>query len=725
MVKKTSSASTLSSFWCPPAEPFMNGVGPPVSCVATTFEFDAGFFETELLPRFLGLKFDHTENETTFLLEREEKLAETNTAVLVDIHKVDPAQTTLGWDQIPIAVPRAQAIQHAKIVLLVWTRLIRLIVGSANLKRQGYRRNREVFAALDFWDDPESVPRPPLVGAIALLERMLSWSRVPPGTRERTLDILADVRARLTGWTTLPTDFRPREKPRVSFVATCPPAGGAGAISAIDQVMTEWGTRSITEVAVFTPFVGEPAGKGDKVIDRLTSLSRSRECIGWLVLPRCPGGESDEIVRVPFPKSFGEAWNKAFGSRGVARIIAIPLRVKKVDKVPRDLHSKLLSLEDSERHLLMIGSSNFTPHGMGVGVFNVEANLLFEDASGEMWPRIEMPVAWEEGISAEEVQWNEDYVPAEDTIDNACLLPRFFAWASYSQVSGILRLRLARTEPEPSRWSVRLKGAEADELRLFEHTTAGSDDELSFAFPEDQRAAALSSLMIEWMDAEDQVRQARLIVSVESKDDLAPTKLFKGLGVDAMIECLIRGHSLAEWQERHQDRSELGLAMNAALDSLRSIDTSEYVLYRVRLFGRALTGLCERLEKTALLPTAMRYRLFKDPLGPLAVAEALTTSSPGSLVALSQEHRLFLLAELLLIVAHATDRLLKQADTKARKWLAPLVHEVVADLTRRVSGLRDGIGRQVPANMHAYIRQVLDQATSLVGPLPKEVADAS
>ena len=27
-----------------------------------TYEFDADFFETELLPRFLGLKFDHTEN---------------------------------------------------------------------------------------------------------------------------------------------------------------------------------------------------------------------------------------------------------------------------------------------------------------------------------------------------------------------------------------------------------------------------------------------------------------------------------------------------------------------------------------------------------------------------------------------------------------------------------------------------------------------------------------
>jgi hypothetical protein len=729
MAKKINSASTLSSFWCPPTELPSNGVGEPVACVATTFEFDAGFFETELLPRFLGLKFDHSENETTFLVEREEKLRETDTAVLVDIHKVDPGQTTLRWDQIPIAVPGARAIQHAKIVLLAWERLIRLIVGSANLTPKGYRRNREVFAALDFWDDPESVPRAPLSDAIALLERMLFWSRVPAGTRQRAMDSLAEARARLAKWTKAPADFRPRQKPRLSFVATCPPSGGIGANSTIDQVMAEWGPRSLTEVAVCTPFVGEPSEGGDKVVERLASLRCSRECIGWLILPRYPSGESDETVRVPFPRSFGEAWKKMFNSRGGGRVIALPLHVNGVDKVNRALHSKVLSLEDEARHLLMIGSSNFTPHGMGVDVFNVEANLLFEDAGGEMWRGIKMPVAWEDWISAEDVEWNEDYMPAEDTIDKACLLPKFFAWASYSQVSGILRVQLDRAQPQPSAWSVRLKGAEGDELKLFDGRTTDSGDELSFTFPENQRAAALSCLLVDWTDSEGQMRQARLIVSITSKDDLARTELFKGFGVDAMIECLIRGQSLAEWQEWQQDRKGFGPSINATLDSLRSIDTSEYMLYRVRLFGRALTGLCERLEKTALLPTAMRYRFFKDPLGPLAVAEALTTSlSPrtGSLVTLTQEHRLFLLAELLLVLAHATSRLQKQCDTAVKKWLAPLTHEAVANLAQRISDLRHGIGPQLPVNMDTYIRQVLDQAAALLGPLyvSKELADA-
>jgi hypothetical protein len=215
MTNKTSSTNTLSSYWCPP-----NEAGEPETCVASTFEFDASFFEDELLPRFLGRKFDRAENAPTFCIEREEKLRQTNTAVLVDIHKVDPKQTTLSWDQNRVAVPGVQAIQHAKIVLLVWEKWIRLIVGSANLTPAGYRRNREVFAALDFWNDPDSVPRSPLDGAIMLLERMLTWSRVPERTQQKTLKPLSGVRAKLGGWPLLPSDFRLRQRPHVRFVQT-------------------------------------------------------------------------------------------------------------------------------------------------------------------------------------------------------------------------------------------------------------------------------------------------------------------------------------------------------------------------------------------------------------------------------------------------------------------------------------------------------------------------
>lgn len=725
--KKTNSEGTLASYWCPPTDVLADGVGEPVACVASTFEFDTAFFETELLPRFLGLKFDHTENELTFLIEREEKLALTNAAVLVEIHKVDPGQTTLRWDQVPIAVPGAQSIQHSKIVLLVWERLVRLIVGSANLTRPGYRRNREVFAALDFYNDNASPPRRPVEDAISLLEQMLSWSRVPEATREGTRDVLSQVRNKLAGWTAMPQDYRPREKPRVSFIATRPALNAEPPTSAFERVAELWGSRSVSEVTVITPFVGQPNGDGDQVVRRLAALPRSRDCVGWLVAPRHASEESDPVVRVALHQTFGKAWHQCFHAHGGGRILAIPPFVKGVDKVQRSLHSKVLSLTGGDQLFLMIGSSNFTPHGMGIGVFNVEANLLFEDVGAEAWSGIDLPLHWNDASAMEDVQWDEQALPAEDCIDHAAMLPRFFFCASYSQVTGELVLTLDRSVPEPVAWEVRLKGVEADELLLFRHTPNSAAEVLTHTFPEQSRSASLSALLVDWTDSEGQSRQARLIVSIKSKDDLVPSVHFRAFGVDAMINCLVFGRSLAEWQERQTNGQAFGIGLSEALNSLRSVDTSGYLLYQVRQFGRAMSGLSERLERVVLHPPAVRYRLFNDPLGPVSLANALTNPSgtdTGGFAALSHEHRLFLLAELLLSVTHSCRRTLQQADKQTRKWLRELVREAIAVLTTQVSKRMELLGPTLPDNMRTYLSVALHAAADLAGPMPTEVNHA-
>jgi len=187
----------LARHWMPPKTQFEFGVGQPWACIATTFEFDAGFFETELLPRFLGLKFDHTENEPSFLGEREEALALARVGVLMDQSRFDSAQSTMRWDQIPIQV--LAGILHAKITILAWERLLRMIVGSANMTRTGYRRNREVFAALDFWNDSDSIPLRLLRDTLDLLVLILEWSRVAPSVRDRTSETIA-LSKRLPEW---------------------------------------------------------------------------------------------------------------------------------------------------------------------------------------------------------------------------------------------------------------------------------------------------------------------------------------------------------------------------------------------------------------------------------------------------------------------------------------------------------------------------------------------
>lgn len=725
--KKANSPGTLANHWRPPTDVIADGVGEPVACVASTFEFDAAFFETELLPRFLGLRFDHTENELTFLIEREENLALAAVAVLVDVHKVDPGQTTLRWDQVPIAVPGSQSIQHSKITVLAWEKLVRLIVGSANVTRQGYRRNREVFAALDFYDDADSPPRRVITDSLALLEKMLAWARVPAATQERTRDTISLIRDKLVGWSAMTDDFRPREQPKVSLIVNCPALGGEEAKSALDQVAAKWGSRSVSELTVVTPFVGQSDAEQDKVIQRLSAIPRTRDCIGWLVAPCHPAEEADPQVRVALPRNFGEAWKRSFHSRGGGQVLPIPRFVKGVDKVNRVLHSKLLSLEGEDYQLLMIGSSNFTPHGMGVGVFNVEANLLFEGPGDHVWDRIDLAISWDEWHAPDNVCWDEHPEPAEDSIDEAATLPRFFACASYSQVTGELRVTLDRSCTEPPEWAVRLKGAEVDELTLFSRAASLDRESLTHTFPESSRSASLTALLVEWTDDEGQPRQARLIVSITSKDDLVASQQYRAFSVDAMIDCLVHDRSLAEWQERRANKNALGCGLSEAVDSLRAVDTSGYLLYQVRRFGRAMSGLCERLERVVLTPTAVRYRLFKDPLGPIALAEALSNGhggNAGSLAALSEEHRLYLLAELLLSVAHANRRLLKQADTKSRTWLKELIRESICTLAAQVSSRKKSLGNCLPANMSAYATAALHEASDLMGPQSTEATRA-
>jgi hypothetical protein len=176
-------ALPLSGYWQPVGKHLGNGSGAPEICIASTFEFDAEFFETELLPRFLGQKYDRRENDLPYRLETEELLSSVSVAVLVDASRFDVSQSSQLWDQCPIRVNNG--LQHSKITVLAWENVVRLLVGSANLTKPGYCHNREVFAALDFFDSRDSVPLGVLNDALDFVEGVLDWHRGAPGQRGR------------------------------------------------------------------------------------------------------------------------------------------------------------------------------------------------------------------------------------------------------------------------------------------------------------------------------------------------------------------------------------------------------------------------------------------------------------------------------------------------------------------------------------------------------------
>ena len=135
--------SKLLDYWEVP-----ENAGEPIGCIATTFTFDSAFFEEDCLSRFLGMESSPEEDDGVYILEREEKLQSLKCVLaLVDQHNC-AGKRSLRWNLLPVR--HKNGVLHSKISLLCWANKIRLIIASANLTEDGYRRNREVFGVLDY-----------------------------------------------------------------------------------------------------------------------------------------------------------------------------------------------------------------------------------------------------------------------------------------------------------------------------------------------------------------------------------------------------------------------------------------------------------------------------------------------------------------------------------------------------------------------------------------------
>jgi hypothetical protein len=699
---------TLASRWSPP-----DGAGQPLACVATTYTFHAPLFEADLLPRFLGLKFDATEGERPFFVEREQALGIARAAVLVDQGHVDPSQATLRWDQLAVRVPGG--VQHAKLTLLAWERCVRLIIGSANLTRTGYRRNRETVACLGFHDDPSSAPRRLALDALDFLGALFPWSRGTAGAVGRLRDTLGQVRELLGRWRAMPDAFTPNEVPRAHFLPCLPAQGDQGRRSPLEEALALWGGRRANEVVVMTPFVGEDGGEGDPVVERLLTVSRSRDTVARLVVPGQPSQEGPGRMLVHLPRRFRDAWARAWGidPEDVRAHVVPPCRPG--EKYHRELHAKGLLLAGENTSLLLCGSSNFSPHGMGVGAANVEANLCFlartdEPADG-LCLRDRLTDGWEED-EAERATWPDEAKPPEDEAAGPALrLPAVFLWAALDQRANTLTLGLDPSGTLPRLWSVRLPGGRAGELPPLASQTdvpaVPASGRVTVLLPAELRQVTVACLAVHWAE-DDGEHQALLPVQAERAEDLLPPEEFRAISADAIIACLLSGREPAELVEQ-MERQGRGPDHRSA----PVVDTSGYALYRVRRLGRALATLGERLLRTVRTREATAYRLGQDPLGPCALAEALVREwGPGG-----EQGRAalrFALAEVCLTLAHVSRRV-AAGRQESGPDLAPLYGEAIRRIGELGAGLA-GCGN----NLEQYVAAVGGECQRLLAAVSGE-----
>ncbi len=631
------------------------GAGLPIGCVATTFTFEAAFFEEECLGRFLGLQTNLAEDGLGYIWEREDKMTGVPMIVLADHRHADPVRSA-RWDLLPVRVPGAA--QHAKLSVLAWQHLVRIIVASANLTEPGYRSNLEVFAVVDLADgsghDPAVMDQ-----VVAFLRGIdgayLAGSADPPGPRRRLNDLLG----RLT-------------KLAASFAS-----GSPGAVRTRLVLGGDWaGTRHVAldalaelipagagkpdEAVVVSPFFDQERGDAAEALARLM-LTRA----GRRVQIVAPGIEQpDKRVRLRVPGWFasGSAGKAARGgpetparadegpspSGGLfgGAEVEFHRALATVNDEVRPLHAKMLHLaRDGAYRVVMIGSSNFTRAGLGLGharaPVNLEANVAFvaRDGNGgtaelaRLVPDVDGPLDPTRII----------FDPQPDPDDASALppLPLFFADALFDPTAGQRKACLRFTGVGPADWVLKTPGG-ALLLDADGWQARGTPEALDVPWPDAAPAAFLS---VTWV-AGDERFEGRWTVNLTDPALLPSADELRQLPLATLLEMLTSArppHETLRQILRAQARHERAAA-DVELDPLRRYRDETALLYRTRRVARALEEMRQKLQRPVVSEETFRWRLFESPIGPLRLAEALARE------ARTPAEAAFLVAEVVLIV---------------------------------------------------------------------------
>jgi len=379
----------LIDHYLPPGEGFVLE-----SLVATTYQVDFEFVEEELLAAAFGVR-SPVSRIKAFRSELERRLQKAEVSVLYDLSGCDRlARLSPRIDAIPIAGRKL----HSKISLLMWVRestasgvppdrRMRLIVGSANLTRQGFRHNYECVVSLDF-GGTNKTPRALLMTALRLVQEISVLSKSPQLARQ--LKSFSEQAAMLDNGTTGP------ETP-VELVS---------ATEVIPAVLKAWAatsTKAPETVTVVSPFWPEGTTAAATLSDLFQRLGPPANlelvCIGersadgksWM--PVFDGSVAMELkkrlssrlyLRAALPDAGHEQSPSNAGETGDETEeveFASRLGAEKGGETEsqRMLHAKMILVDGTSGSVLYTGSSNCTRLGLGLGgtSVNLEAGFVY------------------------------------------------------------------------------------------------------------------------------------------------------------------------------------------------------------------------------------------------------------------------------------------------------------------------------------------------------------
>ena len=581
--------------------------GDPVGCLATTYTFDPGFFEEDCLARFLEIDSLPDREGLAYLLERENRLGPTYAGVLVDNQQAG-VDHSLRWDVLPVRIPRGK--QHSKLSLLAWNNVVRIVIASANLTQQGYRRNYEVFAIIDL--TPQEANLELLQQSCEFLRRLLGF--VPGASdspsKQRATTFLALVQKMASTWLE-PSQRGTRMS--ISLAATLPRGADHTSRSSLADCLVA--SRNVgnspKEVRIASPFFDGTEGEtlDETMVELCKGMARGTSRSLTLCVP--PAGELDASARILAPRSL---WTTA--TQHVDSVSVETLPIRDINKNARPWHAKMLSLSTADYTALMIGSSNFTKAGMGVkGVANAELNLVYV-ARHEMFAREARHLlsCWPETTKIESPEEAEWLGPQPELDEEESVLVRFavpvgFLTVDYhtSEVSTlVVTLSVAEL---PSDWCV--FGGHQHDTKLLDsaaYRVLGCPTQVQIPWPFDY---APGKLLVTWG-----TEQAFWSVNAFDRSTLPTPDSLSSMTEEELLSILAATDASAAFRVWARNKEidpnfdeEMDSAVPPDIDALRRYRLDETFLHRVRHQARLLANLKKNIERPVFSEHALQWRL--------------------------------------------------------------------------------------------------------------------
>lgn len=346
----------------------------------------------------------------------------------------------------------------------------------------------------------------------------------------------------------------------------------------------------------------------------------------------------------------------------------------------------------------MIGSSNFTSAGTGIGVVkNFEANLVFsvDYTDRDAGKRLDDTFPKHDPVDLERAQCQPLPNDGEDDTRDEVLLPDAFRDAVYDRDDGgHATVTFTLGDHPPDGWEVTADGDERPLVGESQWLARGRPRSITHDWAPPRPP---SGFWVRWAGSGG---AAWWPVNVLSAGSLPPPDELAALPLEVLIRLLSSARPLhrvlAEYLRR---QGKKGTGPDAVVvDPHAKVDTSSFLLQRTRRVSAALTALRERLERPAATAESLHWRLH-GPVGVLAFAQALEREAQ------SAAEKSFLLAELALELSRVT-------PTAAPGGIPPAEHRdeirlVITKLRAMIPPPTD----DEPANLRGYVESVFTTIT--------------